>query len=361
MLFQPIRKNDDARYVPVVLVHDHDSDGAQMMARLRSVAWQRLNFNALLVCPTFTGAYAFLQNGSGYGPGSDQFLFDALAAQTEVQELTDRMLMFGFGDGAQYAHRLTMRHPRRIAGCVALSAGSWTDHNGFSSGPMVQDGSFDEPLFDTDAVRSVRKAACTEPTALPGVRWLVGASTDAPEHESAAEQFRNDLMRAQSPVEAITWSGDPERAGMPQLMSALTFFNDVVAQPAELPPAPPKPVATEEPTLAEAVEPADAPAKIVEPAETPATDLAAADLAATPSPEVPSEPGPDDSDAPLTHGRNEDATALDSDEPPLTARERAQLNPKPKAPAPKPGEGNGFFDQLLRQQGPSAGSDTSDD
>ena len=84
MLFQPIRKNNDARFVPVVLVHDRDEDGEQMMSRMRSIAWQRLKFNALLVCPSFTGAYAFLQNGEGYGPGADQLLLDAITAQTEV-------------------------------------------------------------------------------------------------------------------------------------------------------------------------------------------------------------------------------------------------------------------------------------
>jgi len=44
---------------------------------------------------------------------------------------------------------------------------------------MVKAGGFDEPPFDTDAVHDARKAACTEPTALPGVRWLLGASSEA--------------------------------------------------------------------------------------------------------------------------------------------------------------------------------------
>lgn len=376
MLFQPIRKNDDARYVPVVLVHDRDADGAQMLARMRSVAWQRLNFNALLVCPTFSGAYGFLQNGTGYGPGTDELLFNALAAQTEVKELTHRMLVFGFGDGAQYAHRLTMQHPRRVAGCVALSADSWTDPHGFCGGPMMQAGGFDEAPFDTEEVHAARKAACTEPTALPGVRWLVGASTDAPAHHDAAEQFRNDLARANSPAEAITWNGTPDQAGMAQMMSTLAFFNDVVAQPAELPPAPPKPVAVEAPAPVAPVEPANTPAD-------PAGDQAANPTADAPSPDTPSEPGPDDSDAPLTHGRVESGDIDDADhnindedvndddvnhddhdaasvEPALTAREREKLKPKPAPPALKPGQGNGFFDQLLRQQTTGPGDDPAD-
>ena len=249
MHFQPIRKNDDARFVPVVLVHDRDKDGAETMLRLRSIAWQRLKFNALLVCPTFTGAYAFLQNGTGYGPGADQQLIDALAHQTEVGQLTDRMVVFGFGDGAQFAHRFTLQHPRRVAGCVALSGDSWTDPHGFCTGPMVKSGGFDEPPFDTDQVQAARKMACTEPTALPGVRWLLGGSSDAPAHLEAAEQFRSDLSRADSPVESLTWPGDPQRVPTPQMMTALQFFNDVVADPAELPPAPAKPV---EPVPAEA-------------------------------------------------------------------------------------------------------------
>ena len=368
MLFQPIRKNNDARFVPVVLVHDRDEDGEQMMSRMRSIAWQRLKFNALLVCPSFTGAYAFLQNGEGYGPGADQLLLDALAAQTEVGKVTDRMLVFGFGDGAQFAHRFALQHPRRVAGCAALSGASWTDPHGFCTGPMIKAGGFDEPPFDTDAVHDARKAACTEPTALPGVRWLLGASSDAPDHQAAAENFRGDISRAHSPAETLQWDGDPHRVPTPQLMAALAFFNDVAAKPAALPPAPPEPV---KPAPAEpAPEPvAEAePAAEAEPVPAAAVDVAdAAPVAAeTPvavpveaKPEATAEPdilGPDDSDAPesaAAHGRvDADAT--------LTARERARLKPKPKAPATKPGEGNGFFDQLLRQQTPSPGGESAD-
>lgn len=384
MHFQPIRKNDDARFVPVVLVHDREANGEQMMARLRSIAWQRLQFNALLVCPTFTGAYAFLQNGTGYGPGADQQLLDALAHQTEVGKTTDRMLVFGFGDGAQFAHRFALQHPRRVAGCVALSGDSWTDPHGFCTGPMIKAGGFDEPPFDTDAVQAARKTACAEPTALPGVRWLVGASSDAPEHQAAAEQFRGDLSRADSSAESLAWEGEPHRVPTPQMMTALRFFNDVVAQPAALPPAPPQPV---EPAPVEASEPeggAASPPPAADPnqsadaapdaeAETPSVAEAApqapteaqteAAKPAEPAVETPTEPvvedaardasaepGPDDSDAPMTHGRVDTA-------PTLTARERARLAPKPKAPAPKPGEGNGFFDQLLRQQSPPPDAD----
>jgi len=376
MHFQPIRKNDDARFVPVVLVHDRGATGEQMMARLRSIAWQRLKFNALLVCPTFTGAYAFLQNGAGYGPGADRQLLEALAHQTEVGQTTDRMLVFGSGDGAQFAHRFAMQHPRRVAGCVALSGDSWTDPHGFCTGPMVKAGGFDEPPFDTDAVQTARKTACAEPTALPGVRWLVGAPADATEHLAAAEQFRGDLSRADSPVEMLNWEGDTHRVPTPQLMAALRFFNDVVAEPAALPPAPPQaveatPVESSEPGGDTAAPPpaadptrSEIAAPALEqtepnPAPVSAEDAAPTSHAASAEPATPvgenadeataeqasTESGPDDSDAPMSHGRADAAATM-------TARERARLAPKPKAPAQKPGEGNGFFDQLLRQQTP---------
>lgn len=365
MLFQPIRKNNDARFVPVVLVHDRDEDGEQMMSRMRSIAWQRLKFNALLVCPSFTGAYAFLQNGEGYGPGADQLLLDAIAAQTEVGKIIDRMMVYGFGDGAQFAHRFTLQHPRRVAGCAALSGASWTDPHGFCTGPMVKAGGFDEPPFDTDAVHDARKAACTEPTALPGVRWLLGASSDTPDHQAAAENFRGDVSRAHSPVETLLWDGEPHRVPTPQLMTALAFFNDVAAKPAALPPAPPEPVkpAPAEPATEPVAETEPAPAAAAEAApaaeaEPPAAETSAA-APVEAKPEAAAEPdtlGPDDSDAPdaaVAHGRV-DAGAT------LTARERARLKPKPKAPAAKPGEGNGFFDQLLRQQTPRPGDESAD-
>ena len=413
MHFQPIRKNDDARFVPVVLVHDRDTDGAETMLRLRSIAWQRLKFNALLVCPSFTGAYAFLQNGTGYGPGADQQLIDALAYQTEVGEITDRMLVFGFGDGAQFAHRFTLQHPRRVAGCVALAGDSWTDPHGFCTGPMIKSGGFDEPPFDTDQVQAARKMACSEPTALPGVRWLLGGSAEAPEHLEAAEQFRGDLSRADSPVEMLTWSDESHRVPTPQMMTALQFFNDVVAQPAELPPAPATPV--EPATAAEAADveaeteaeaeakeassetkppaeiegehpaiPADdeafevevtAPAKpaddeifaetfeeaVAAPAATPDAEPVVADATpiaeAEPEPtvtdaETPDTPDSGDSDAPMGHGRVEAVPAM-------TARERERMKPKPTPVKKKPGEGNGFFDQLLRQQNTEPGDGDS--
>ena len=128
MQFQAIRKNDDPRYVPLVIVHDADSDGETMMSRMRSLAWQRLDFNALLVCPTFAGTYGFL------GDDADRQLIDALTAQTSVPQITERVLVYGFGDGAQFAHRFTLKHPRRVAGCAALSAGSWTDPAGLLLG-----------------------------------------------------------------------------------------------------------------------------------------------------------------------------------------------------------------------------------
>ncbi len=318
MLFQPIRKNPDARFVPVVLVPDRTEDAAQIMARLRAIAWQQLNFNALLVSPGFAGAYGFLQNSAGHGPGADQLLVDALVSQTEVEAVTDRILVFGFGDGAQFAHRFALRHPRRVAGCAAFAGDSWTGPQGFCTGPMVNAGGFDAPPFDTEAVHRVRKAPCTEPTALPAVQWLVGAPTDAPNHHHAASQFRSDLNRAESTARWLEWEGDPNRVPTPQIAQALGFFNEVVANPTELPPR--RAVTTE-----------------------PSVDT---DAHAPVGAEAPHQPGPDDSDAPITHGR------VETDAPPI-ARERAVQAEKPH---PKPGDGQGFFDQLLRQQAsPSSG------
>ena len=377
MHFQPIRKNDDPRFVPVVIVHDDDSNGETMMSRIRSLAWQRLDFNALLVCPTLHGTYGFL------GHDADRQLIDALAAQTSVEQITERVLVYGFGDGAQFAHRFTLKHPRRVAGCAVLSAGSWTDPAGFCSGQMVKDGSFEDPPYDTEAVRHARKAKCTSPASLPGVKWLIGCgSEDTPDRSASAAQFKIDVARAGSPVEYQDWTDDSGRVSSSLFMKVLNFFNEVVANPAELPELPPEPevvadVETEVETETDAevetqakveteIEVGDETEAEVEteaagkakagtetenkgvvpdaadpPADPDLTQIAEPDASGADA----KAPGPDDSDAPMTHGREEAGPV-----PTLTARERARLAPQPEKPKPKPGEGNGFFDQLLRQQ-----------
>ena len=145
-------------------------------------------------------------------------------------------------------------------------------------------------------------------------------------------------------------------------MKVLNFFNDVVANPAELPDLPPEPEVvaeieaeieaeaeveaepkTETQTTAaaeEAVEQANDETFEVEvtaPASTSVTEPVISDA----EPADPPDSG--DSDVPTGHGRVESAPAM-------TARERERMKPKPAPVKKKPGEGNGFFDQLLRQQ-----------
>ena len=336
---QQIRKHDDQPFVPVLLVPDVADgaafDPASELARFRTLAWRKLTFNALLVVPEVGPQYAFLQHGVD---AAVLAALDAWSAEERRPGLTERLLIYGFGDGAQFAHRFTLKHPRRVMGCVALAAGSWTDPSGFCAGELVHVNAFGEPPLDTDAVRTARKAKCTEPTALPGVRWRVGAPSEAtPETLKSTEMFRQDLARAGSTVAAMDWTGPADRATTLQFVEVFDFFNDVAAHPAALPDPPAAPVAAEPEVTADADAPAPTPAESDADPE-PAVGPEPAPSAATDDPE------PDD--------------AADDDGPPagngrggyVPARER----PRPAAEAPaekkKPGEGNGFFDQLLRQQ-----------
>ncbi|MEE9404305.1 MAG: hypothetical protein V3V20_05400 [Algisphaera sp.] len=301
MLFQTIRKNDDPRYVPLVLVHDRDSDGNVMMERLRSLAWQYLDFNALLVCPSFTGHYGFLQS-KDFGANSDQLLLDALAQQTDVPQITDRFLVYGFGDGAQFAHRFAMKHPRRVAGCAALSGASWTDPSGLCTGQMVVDGAFDTPPYNTPSVHTARDTKCSSPASLPGVVWMIGcANDDTDESTRSATQLQVDLAQAGCRVDYLDWDGAPNQASPHLTMNVMHFFNEVVATPAELPELPPEPQVTA-------------------------------------------------SDAPQATSEEVD-DAVEQE-----AKQEVEAEP-PTKPAPKPGQGNGFFDQLLRTQNTTSNPD----
>lgn len=64
---------------------------------------------------------------SGRGPRADAAL-DAILdeAASLTGAASDRIRMFGFSGGAQFAHRYTMAHPERVAAAVVAAAGWYT-------------------------------------------------------------------------------------------------------------------------------------------------------------------------------------------------------------------------------------------
>ena len=85
---------------------------------------------AVLVAPQFAeeqaGDYQRLGR-VGHGPRSDAALDSILEECAWLTgAATDRIHLFGFSGGAQFAHRYTMAHPHRVARAVIAAAGWYT-------------------------------------------------------------------------------------------------------------------------------------------------------------------------------------------------------------------------------------------
>jgi pimeloyl-ACP methyl ester carboxylesterase len=88
---------------------------------------------------------------------SDLALFDILDdVAAECGFATDRVHLFGFSGGSQFAHRFAMLHPERVITCVCVSAGWYTFPDTAQAFPHglgrhpVQGG-----RFDLDRIRTI--------------------------------------------------------------------------------------------------------------------------------------------------------------------------------------------------------------
>lgn len=115
----------DERSPVVVLVHGITRNAAEHVSGFSAVAEQA---GAILIAPLFTkeayGQYQQLADPRS-GIRADLALLDILeAAARETGASTDRIYLFGFSGGAQFAHRFMMLYPERIGG-VAVAAAGW--------------------------------------------------------------------------------------------------------------------------------------------------------------------------------------------------------------------------------------------
>jgi pimeloyl-ACP methyl ester carboxylesterase len=111
----------------LVSVHGIARNAAAHVYKLIDEA-ERLGLS--IVAPLFEknlyGQYQQLVD-TGSGARADLALIDVLDACARLSAANvERVLLFGFSGGAQFAHRFTLAHPGRVASAVLVSAGWYT-------------------------------------------------------------------------------------------------------------------------------------------------------------------------------------------------------------------------------------------
>jgi len=127
--------DESPMFVPVHGISRNGHEHASLFARYCD------RFGVVLVAPYFemgkSEDYQRLGR-SGRGPRADAAL-DAILAEAAwlTSVAADRIHLFGFSGGAQFAHRYVMAHPDRVARAVIAAAGWYTfpdPHRGFPYG-----------------------------------------------------------------------------------------------------------------------------------------------------------------------------------------------------------------------------------
>lgn len=106
-----------ARRWPVwVSVHPSDGDGRSML-----LTWMRYadEEGFVIVSPTFGPGYNRLEGKE------DERLLAILNELADEIPIEERVFLVGFSGGAQFVHRFAFRHPERVLGVSAMSAGQY--------------------------------------------------------------------------------------------------------------------------------------------------------------------------------------------------------------------------------------------
>lgn len=112
---------------PLVLVHGISRNAAELVVRFAALANE---CGVPLIAPLFRredyGQYQQVIDRK-LGTRCDEALHDMLEDARERFGLNvDRIALFGFSGGAQFAHRYAMMYPQRVRACVPASAGWYT-------------------------------------------------------------------------------------------------------------------------------------------------------------------------------------------------------------------------------------------
>ena len=176
------RVYDDAPIQPVVLVHGLNGKAEGMMDRCIEHIDRHLKINTLLVLPTYTAPYQFL------GDGEDKELLSEIRRFTrERSSYHQKLCIYGFSAGAQFAHRFTYVHPDKVACVGVFSAGSWTYPDGTYSDHPGQPGYVKKSPYNTPYVYhvSTRKAK----RGIANVRWFTGCGRQDVRYERTRAFF----------------------------------------------------------------------------------------------------------------------------------------------------------------------------
>jgi pimeloyl-ACP methyl ester carboxylesterase len=138
-LFIPANLRPNAE--PLVLIHGISRNAAELTARFSPVA---ARWGVPLIAPVFArDAYGQYQQvvDRKRGVRSDLALLHILDDTAQRFGLkTNRIALFGFSGGAQFAHRFAILHARRVRCCVPVSAGWYTMPDTALPWPLGLDG-----------------------------------------------------------------------------------------------------------------------------------------------------------------------------------------------------------------------------
>jgi poly(3-hydroxybutyrate) depolymerase len=118
-LYTPDTIDKNKTYWLVVGVHGAGGDGKRA-ANLQ--VWTKKFDNVIVVGPTFPKKGPYYQV---LGGNSDKQLLDIHKTLSKEFKLHNKLFIYGFSGGSQYAHRFANKHYKRIIGVSAHSGGTW--------------------------------------------------------------------------------------------------------------------------------------------------------------------------------------------------------------------------------------------
>lgn len=120
-LYTPDNMDMKKTYWLVVGVHGFRGNGKGAAGL---AGWVKEMDNVIVIGPTFPSTGPYYQDLQGE---TDKQLLDLHKALQKEFKLQDKLFLYGFSGGSQYAHRFTNKHPKYVIGVSAHSGGSWDE------------------------------------------------------------------------------------------------------------------------------------------------------------------------------------------------------------------------------------------
>ena len=118
-LYTPDTVDKDKTYWLAVGVHGHRGNGKGAAGL---AGWVNKMDNVIVIGPTFPSTDPYYQVLQGK---TDKQLLDIFKTLQKEFKLHDKMFIYGFSGGSQFAHRFTMKHPRYVIAASTHSGGTW--------------------------------------------------------------------------------------------------------------------------------------------------------------------------------------------------------------------------------------------